>query len=46
MMHNHVYKVIDTMPVTFSAANELAFTDQNKIFFYDFMSQNVAKINE
>ena len=34
------------MPVSFSSSNELAFTNENKIFFYNFMSYNLVKMNE
>lgn len=33
------------MPVSFSASNELAFTNGDKVFFYDFMSQNLKRMN-
>lgn len=46
VLHNHTYKIVDSMPVSFSSANELAFTNGNKLFFYDFMSQNLKKMDD
>ena len=46
LLHNHRYKIINSMPISFSAWNELAFTNENKTFFYNFMSQNLDKMND
>lgn len=45
LLENHKYKMIDTMPVDFSANNELAFTNDGKIFFYNFMKENLSKMD-
>ncbi|CAI2381807.1 unnamed protein product [Moneuplotes crassus] len=46
LLHTHTYRNIDCMPVSFSSLNELAFSNGDKVFFYDFMSQNLKKMNE
>lgn len=45
-LNEEKYKVIDTMPIDFSNSNTLAFTNDDKIFFYNFMNQNVDEMNE
>lgn len=45
MLENHKFRIVDTMPIDFSAINELAFTNDGKIFFYNFMKENLSKMN-
>ena len=45
IFEDHKYKMVDTMPIDFSSMNELAFTNDGKIFFYNFMKENLSKMD-